>query len=85
MNKSIVTAVILSIMLMTTAYAQMGYEEAEERARKAHEMAASDMIYVQEDTRALYYQNLQMIALLKDIRDQVDRLNQQSEKDPIQK
>jgi hypothetical protein len=42
---------------------------AEMKARRAHERASSDVIYQQEDLRALYYQHQAMIDLLKDMRD----------------
>ena len=53
-------------------------EDAEERAKQTHQLAASDVIYSQEETKALYYQNLQIIDLLKQIRDLLDQRLQQS-------
>ena len=50
----------------------MNTEDAAEKARRAHELAGSDMIYQQEDFKALYYQNVQMIQLLKEIRDSLN-------------
>jgi hypothetical protein len=50
-------------------YAQGSTEWAAQKARHAHDMASSDVIYQQEDLRALYYQNQVMIDLLKDMRD----------------
>ena len=47
-------------------------DTAEEQARQVHQMATSDVIYTQEETKALYYQNLQIIGLLKEIRDLLD-------------
>ena len=46
--------------------------DTESRARQAHDKASSDVIYQQEDTKALYYQNLQIIQLLKEMRDSLE-------------
>ena len=45
---------------------------AEEKAKKIHDLAASDVIYTDQETKALYYQNIQIIDLLTQIRDQLD-------------
>lgn len=42
---------------------------AEEKAKEVHQLANSDVIYSQEETKAIYYQNIQIIDLLKQIRD----------------
>lgn len=42
---------------------------AEQKADEIRQLAESDVIYSQEATKALYYQNIQMIDLLKQIRD----------------
>ena len=44
----------------------------EQKARQAHEKAASDIIYQNDEWKALYYQNQQIIQLLKDIRESLD-------------
>ena len=46
---------------------------AEERANEVHQLANSDMIYSQEETKAIYYQNIRIIDLLKQIRDILDQ------------
>ena len=56
-------------------------ETAEQKAQEAHDLAASDMIYQQADFKALYYQNIQMIDLLKEIRDEVKSANMRAAKD----
>ena len=43
--------------------------DAEEKAKEIHQLANSDVIYSQEETKAIYYQNIQIIDLLKQIRD----------------
>ena len=44
------------------------------KARQAHEKASSDMIYQSAEWTALYYQNQQIIQLLKEIRDSLNIL-----------
>ena len=34
-----------------------------------------DVVYAQEDFKALYYQNIEIIALLKEIRDEIHAVN----------
>jgi hypothetical protein len=43
-------------------------KEAAKKAEEIHNRALSDVIYVDEELKALYYQNIQIISLLKDIR-----------------
>ena len=50
---------------------------AEEKARQAHEKAASDFVYQSDEWKALYYQNVRMIQLLKEIRDSLQNMRQQ--------
>ncbi len=66
-------------------FAEMSFEAAEEKAAEAHKLAASDVIYQEQDWKALYYQNLQMISLLKDIKQELERLNARESKDDIKK
>jgi len=48
-------------------------ENAQERAEEIHKIASSDVIYGDEELKALYYQNVQMIELLREIRDLLER------------
>ena len=57
------------------------YANPEVEARHAHEMAASDVIYEQQDIKALYYQNQQIIELLRQIHDEVQSLNKRQAKE----
>ena len=43
--------------------------DPEERAGEIHRVASSDTIYEQAELKALYYQNVKIIDLLKEIRD----------------
>ena len=61
-----------ALSVSTHSFAVESADDAEEKARHVHEMATSDVIYTQEETKALYYQNLQIIDLLKEIRDLLD-------------
>ncbi len=62
------------------ASAEMSFEDAESKAAEAHKLAASDVIYQEQDWKALYYQNAQMISLLKDIKRELETLNANSAK-----
>jgi len=44
-------------------------EDAQQKAEEIHTIASSDVIYTDQELKALYYQNLQIIDLLKEIRD----------------
>ena len=55
--------------------------DPEEKARRAHELSASDVIYQQEDFKALYYQNQRIIELLKEMRDELHNLNMRQAKE----
>ena len=62
---------IFSVWIMAGGliYAQEAVrEEAQKKAEEIHEIASSDVIYHNEELKALYYQNIQIIELLKDIR-----------------
>ena len=64
---------------LQTSYAEDS-SSAEDKAKELHRLASSDVIYQDQEIKALYYQNLQMIDLLKQIRDLLDsRLKEKSE------
>lgn len=44
-------------------------EDAEKKAEEFHRRAMSDVIFIDEELKALYYQNIQIISLLKEIRE----------------
>ena len=71
----------LLLAMTSSAFALDDYSDPEEKARNAHELALSDVIYEQENFKALYYQNLQIIQLLKEIRDEMHMINTRSAKD----
>lgn len=43
-------------------------EDARKKATEIHNLASSDVIYSDEELKALYYQNIQIIGLLREIR-----------------
>ena len=51
------------------AFAQDSAEEAERKAEEIHQLALSDVIFVNDELKALYYQNIQIISVLKEIRE----------------
>ena len=48
--------------------------EFENKAHEAHQRASSDMMYQNEEWKALYYQNESIIGLLKQIRDSLEAI-----------
>ena len=72
----------MTLFLVVTAFAQDDEALPDDamKAKRAHDMAASDVIYQQEDFRALYYQNEQMISLLKEMRDTLRQIREQGAK-----
>ena len=52
-----------------------------DKARRAHEMAASDVIYEQQDMKALYFQNQRIIELLEEIKDEIHAVNARAAKE----
>jgi hypothetical protein len=50
-------------------YPQDEIDEAQKKAEEIHKFASSDTIYAQEELKAIYYQNMQIIELLKQIRE----------------
>ena len=82
-KKMILVFVLFVFTLCPVAFAMdddTDESDAGEKARKAHQIAGSDMIYQQEEWKALYYQNIQIIQLLKEIRDLVQIQNQRAAK-----
>ena len=72
---------ILSVFILATGLPAFAMDDdldggAAEKARQAHERASSDMIYQNEEWKALYYQNEQVIQLLKQIRDTLEVIKQ---------
>ena len=80
--------VLLGIFLAVSAFSSLpGRAEdeialdPEENARRSHELASSDVIYEQENYKALYYQNQEIIQLLKEIREELHNLNMRQVKE----
>jgi hypothetical protein len=84
MKKNHRSAIILSLFLVLSSWAARAsaLDEAnmdpEDKARRAHELGSSDVIYDSENYKALYYQNLQIIGLLKEIREEMHAMNVRS-------
>ncbi len=61
--------ITLYTLHITQIYAQTEVaEDAQAKAEEIHRIAISDVIYTDEEVKALYYQNIQIIELLKEIR-----------------
>ncbi len=66
---------LVSSLMSPVCFAEMSFEDAEEKAAEAHKLAASDVIYQEQDWKALYFQNVQIISLLKDIKEEMEKFN----------
>ena len=84
MKNPVVFAAVFLILAFRVAAedGDAGGYGAEFKARQAHEKATSDIIYQNEEWKAMYYQNAQMIELLKDIRDSLQILKERSDLKP---
>lgn len=82
-NKSLVSS-LLSLLILT-AFAIPAFaddnaapDDPEQKAQDVHNHAASNIIYAQEEEKAIYYQNIQIIDLLKEIRDLLQAHNNET-------
>ena len=57
------------ILCNSPTFALESYEEAEMMADDIHKTVATDIIYTEQELKALYYQNIQIIHLLKEIKE----------------
>ena len=65
---SFVFIYIISILAGGLAVVQSSEEDAEKKAKEIHQRASSDVIFFDDELKALYYQNIQIISILKEIR-----------------
>ncbi|HLD69964.1 MAG TPA: hypothetical protein VJA17_04285 [Candidatus Omnitrophota bacterium] len=70
----------VSLIVVDTVRAQTA-EEAGKKAAEIHLVASSDVIYTEAELKALYYQNIQIIEILKDIRNILQLQAQSKEKE----
>ncbi|MFH1645572.1 MAG: hypothetical protein ABIB11_04035 [Candidatus Omnitrophota bacterium] len=72
MLKKIKTIVLTVFFIYSTsnqiALARTVAQDPEKMAKDIHTRANSDIIYQDEEIKALYYQNIQIISLLRDIK-----------------
>ncbi len=77
--KQIRLPIFLSFFFLASAvflaHAEDDLSSAEEKAHQSHDLAMSDVIYEQENFKALYYQNEVIIQLLKEIREEMHASN----------
>ena len=77
------TFIFLFVFILTISVPALASDEgldefdAEHKAREAHRLAASDMMYQNEEWKAIYYQNQTIIQLLKQIRDSLETIKSQ--------
>ena len=81
MNRSLRVIAMVFLFASAAVAAEEEYNfDPEEQARKSHELAMSDVIYEQENFKALYYQNQAILQVLKEIRDEIQRINARAAK-----
>lgn len=79
------TLLLAGVLAVTAACPVFAEGEADgtgaaERAQELHRLASSDVVYQDQEIKAIYYQNVQIIDLLKQIRDLLDsRLKEKPE------
>lgn len=82
MNVRSLTALLLLVFSgLSPALAEEDFSDPEEKARRAHELAVSDVIYEQENFKALYYQNQRIIELLAEIKEELHAVNVRAAKE----
>ena len=69
--KSRIILLFAMTLMASVGHAEEDFSSPEEKAERAHQRSISDVIYQQEDFKALYYQNEAIIQLLKEIRDEM--------------
>jgi hypothetical protein len=83
MKKTVVLAA--AFLLAATSFCMAQDDDyrvdPEEKARRAHELAGSDVLYEQENFKALYYQNQRIIELLEELRDEMHSINVRAAQD----
>ena len=72
---------VIALVLLSAPFAHAEDASSEALARHSYELANSDIMYQQEIFKALYHQNEEIIALLKDIREEMHQLNVRAAKD----
>ncbi|MBL7071969.1 MAG: hypothetical protein ISS26_07375 [Candidatus Omnitrophica bacterium] len=65
--------VVICMIVVTSGVAAaddevMSISDAEQKASETHKLASKDVIFIDEELKALYYQNIQIIGLLKEIK-----------------
>lgn len=67
--KKFTSRLLLSVSVLLLAFStEAAVLDAESEAKRYHELATSDIVYTDEELKALYYQNKTIIELLRDIK-----------------
>lgn len=73
MKQVIAMGMVFGVLAMAGAQARAEDPySAEQKAEQMHAHASSDVIYSEDEMKAIYYQNVVIIDLLKQIRDLLD-------------
>lgn len=88
MFKKIIILLLISFWLVGQGYSQYAddsvLENTQKKAAEIHQIASSDTIYTGEEIKALYYQNIEIIELLKQVRNLLqEQIRIEKENKPI--
>ena len=64
-----ITFLCVGFLFSSSICAADSFNEAGKKAEEIHEHASSDIIFTEAELKALYYQNIQIIELLKEIKE----------------
>jgi hypothetical protein len=67
------------------SFAQTDFEDAQKKAAEIYKEADSDVIYLDNVMKSLYYQNIQIIELLKEIQGLMKQFLEKAEQTSQQK
>ncbi len=64
---------LINILACWQGHSESSYDEAGRKAKEIHDIAATDVIYTDQELKALYYQNVQIIRILEEIKELLRR------------
>lgn len=76
MRKRMCTFIVLALInafACCSGYTESSFDDAGKKAKEMHDIAATDIIYSDQELKALYYQNIQIIRILEEIKDLLRR------------
>lgn len=58
----------INVFACCPGYGEASFDEAGRKAKEMHDIASKDIIYTDQELKALYYQNVQIIRILEEIK-----------------